>query len=279
MKTKEASSTIAWQSSHLLHRLSPDREFYFWISTCSTFGGTNWALTTFQSGGIGSVLGAEHLPRLATSNTQPHFSPAFLHSLLTVQRLSASFYTWGVINRRRSPMAFQTCSRFTLCVFIMLIVLTTSALAGPPLICHPIEIGNAKTLPWVELNYHKGSNGYDLTNLTKDTLAILDSNPPVLVRMETLRRATIYARQDGQAAKELLTRLHARAASSDTAHSEALAWFDVGYLTEAYKEWLGKGEPNPANGLDGYAWVKKAINLRVQDSEMEFAAALMTLAG
>jgi len=161
----------------------------------------------------------------------------------------------------------------------MLIVLTTSALAGPPLICHPIEIGNAKTLPWVELNYHKGSNGYDLTNLTKDTLAILDSNPPVLVRMETLRRATIYARQDGQAAKELLTRLHARAASSDTAHSEALAWFDVGYLTEAYKEWLGKGEPNPANGLDGYAWVKKAINLRVQDSEMEFAAALMTLAG
>ena len=35
-----------------------------------------------------------------------------------------------------------------------------------------------------------------MKNLTRDTLAILDSNTPVLVRMETLRRATIYARQN-----------------------------------------------------------------------------------
>ena len=159
-------------------------------------------------------------------------------------------------------------------VAAVLLGFTTFAQAGPPLICHPIEIGQAKTLPWVDLNYQKGSGSYDLKNLVADTLAILDSNPSVLVRMETLRRATIYARQDPQVAKELLTRLHARAANSDAGVAAALAWFDVGYLAETYKRWMGDG-PNPARGLDGYGWVKKAISLRGSDPEMEFAAALI----
>jgi hypothetical protein len=101
----------------------------------------------------------------------------------------------------------------------------------------------------------------------------------VLVRMETLRRATLYARQDPQVAKELLTRLHARATNAGVDNIGALAWFDVGYLSEAYKQWMGKDEPNPAAGLDGYSWVKKAINMRGQDPEMEFAAAIITLTG
>jgi hypothetical protein len=96
--------------------------------------------------------------------------------------------------------------------------------------------------------------------------------------METLRRATIYARQDSQVARELITRLQARAVSSDAAgRPDALAWFDIGYLAEAYKQWMGRGEPNPAAGLDGYSWVRKAIGLRGSDPEMEFAAALITL--
>src|SRR5882724_2825017 len=143
-----------------------------------------------------------------------------------------------------NPRAFP---HLTISIVAILIGLTTSAQAGPPLICHPIEIGQEKSLPWVDLNYKRGSGSYDLQNLTKDTLAILDSNAPVLVRMETLRRATLYARQDPQMAKELLTRLHARAANSDAAgHAEALAWFDVGYLAETYNQWFGKGEWNPA---------------------------------
>jgi hypothetical protein len=156
--------------------------------------------------------------------------------------------------------------------------MTNLALAGPPLVCHAIEIGQAKTLPWVDLNYQKGK-GYDLNNLTRDTLEILDSNPSVLVRMETLRRATIYARQDPQVAKELLVRLHARAENSNADNRGALAWFDAGYLTETYKQWIGTGAADPARGLDGYAWVSKAISLRGSDPEMEFAAALITLAG
>jgi hypothetical protein len=169
--------------------------------------------------------------------------------------------------------------RLAISIAVVLVGFTTYAQAGPPLICHPIEIGQAKSLPWIDWN-QKGTGGYDLKNLTQDTLAILDSSAPVLLRMETLRRATIYARQDPQVAKELLTRLQARAANStDSDLFEALAWFDVGYLIETYQQWIGKAEPNPAAGLDGYAWVKKAVRLRGQDPEMEFAAALITLTG
>jgi hypothetical protein len=175
--------------------------------------------------------------------------------------------------------------RYAFSTVAILIGLTTLAQAGPPLICHAIEIGQAKSLPWVDFS-SKASGGYDLKNLTRDTLAILDSGAPVLVRMETLRRATIYARLDPQVAKELITRLQARAANSDAAgHPEALAWFDLGYLSATYKQWIGpgtpyfQGEPNPATGLDGYGLIRKAITLRGQDPEMEFAAALVTLTG
>jgi len=174
-------------------------------------------------------------------------------------------------------MNSHAVSRLAISIVAVLLGFTTFAQAGPPLICHAIEIGRAKSLPWVDWT-PKGNTDYDLKNLTRDTLAILDSNAPVLVRMETLRRATIYARQDPQVARELITRLQARAANSDAAgHADALAWFDVGYLAEAYKQWMGKGEPNPAAGVDGYSLVKKALSLRGQDPEMEFAAALITL--
>jgi hypothetical protein len=175
-------------------------------------------------------------------------------------------------------MNSHSISRVAISIVAVVLVFSTVALAGPPLICHPIAIGQAKSLPWVDLNYQKGAGNYDLKNLTADTLAILDSNPSVLARMETLRRATIYARQDPQVAKELLTRLHARATNSDAGNAAALAWFDVGYLAETYKQWMSNG-PNPAKGLDGYAWVKKAISLRGSDPEMEFAAALIALTG
>jgi hypothetical protein len=170
------------------------------------------------------------------------------------------------------------------------------AQAGPPLICHTIEIGNAKSLPWISDSWNLAEgNKYDTKNLVKDTLEILGPDTPVLVRMETLRRATLYGRKDPAAAKELLTRLHARATSAESAgHPDALAWFDAGYLTETYKQWIGKNmphmtdgmrmDPNPAAGVDGYALVKKAITLRGDalhgdDPQMEFAAALITLTG
>ena len=68
-----------------------------------------------------------------------------------------------------------------------------------------------------------------------------------------------------------------RLLSDAAGRPDALAWFDVGYLAEAYKQWMGKDGPNPAAGLDGYSLVRKAISLRGSDPEMEFAAALITL--
>src|SRR5260370_29068042 len=166
-------------------------------------------------------------------------------------------------------------SRLAISIVAVLLAFTPFAQAGPALICHAIEIGQAKSLPEVEWNA-TGNAAYDLKNLTRDTLAILDSNAPVIVRMETLRRATIFARQNQDVAKELMTRLQARAANSDAAgHPDAFAWFDAGYLVEAYKQWMGRGEPNPAAGLDGYRLITKAISLRGSDPEMEFAAALV----
>jgi hypothetical protein len=144
------------------------------------------------------------------------------------------------------------------------------AQAGPPLICHVIEIGQAKSLPWTSHNWNlSGGETYDTKNLVRDTLEILAVDTPVLVRMETLRRATLYARKDPVAAKELLTRLQDLVTSAESAgHPNALAWFDVGYLEETYKQWIAKNlphmtdgmrmDPNPAAGVDGYALVKKA---------------------
>ncbi len=186
--------------------------------------------------------------------------------------------------------------RFALTLIAAVLGFAGTAQAGPPLICHTIEIGQAKSLPWISHSWNlSGGENYDTKNLIRDTLEILAPDTPVLVRMETLRRATLYARQDPVAAKELLARLHARATSAESSgHPDALAWFDVGYLAETYKQWIGQNLPhmtdgmrmdaNPAAGVDGYALVKKALALRSaalrgDDPQMEFAAALITLSG
>src|SRR5438045_853153 len=181
--------------------------------------------------------------------------------------------------------------RFVVVLLATLLCLTTLAEAGPPLICHSVGIGPAKSLPWISHDWNlSGGETYDTKNLVRDTLEILAPDTPVLVRMETLRRATLYARKDPIAAKELLAKLYSRASSAESAgHADALAWFDAGYVVETYKQWIGRDLPhmtdgipmdaNPAAGVDGYAMVKKAIALRGDDPQMEFAAALITLSG
>lgn len=181
--------------------------------------------------------------------------------------------------------------RYFFAVAAAVLLLANRAQAGPPLVCHVFEIGQAKSLPLGSHSWNlSGSENYDTRNLVKDTLEILRPTTPVLVRMETLRRATLYARKDPLAAKELLAKLYSRASSAESAgHPDALGWFDAGYLVETYKQWIGRDLPhltdgmrmnaNPASGVDGYAMVKKAIALRGDDAQMEFAAALMTLAG
>ena len=162
-----------------------------------------------------------------------------------------------------------------------LLLIASAVLAGPPLICHSFDIGSAKSLPWVSHTWNlSGTETYDTSKLASDTLAILAADKTVLVHMETLRRATLYARKDPAAAKSLFTAITmgTKSPARQADESRALTYFDAGYLAAAYKQWLGDSN-NPAANLDGYALIKQAIQLRGNDPQMEFAAALVTLFG
>jgi hypothetical protein len=122
-------------------------------------------------------------------------------------------------------------SRFAVALIAAVLCFASVAQAGPPLICHTIEIGQAKSLPWISHSWNlSGGENYDTKNLVRDTLEILGPDTPVLVRMETLRRATLYARKDPLVAKELLAKLHARTTSAESSgRPDAPAWLDVDY--------------------------------------------------
>ena len=161
-------------------------------------------------------------------------------------------------------------------LLVSLTALATLAQAGPPLVCHPFDTGGAKSLPWAaSANWNSPDRSYDLKRLVPDTLSLLAPETAVLVRMETMRRAAIYANKDPRIAYELLSRLMARALESGS----ALALFDAGYLVETYKQVhmadRAAGYVPLAMDLDGYAWVVKAIRLGGDAASMEFAAALM----
>ena len=155
-------------------------------------------------------------------------------------------------------------------------VFAPAANAGPPLLCYPYQIDDAKSLPWGSGGWRAAAPDYDLRRLADDTLALLGPDVPVIVRMETLRRAAVYATKDRQIAADLLGRLEARVHNAEAAGKpDALAVFDAGYLIETYKQAGLAGALGSATGtLDGYAMIRKAIGVRGHDPEMEFAAAL-----
>jgi hypothetical protein len=172
----------------------------------------------------------------------------------------------------------------------VVLLIAAPAVAGPPLICHAVDIGSTQSLPWTSSGWNlTGQETYNVEHLVPDTLALLAPSTPALVRMETLRRATLYAQQRTAVAKELLFRLEARTRENP---KDSLAAFDFGYLVECYRQaswlhqhtdWLKASEDttgaNLAMKIDGYEWVRKAIALRGSDPQMEFAAALMTTEG
>ena len=172
-----------------------------------------------------------------------------------------------------------------------LICLTLPVLAGPPLICHPLEIGAAQSLPWSGTDWRAVKRDYDLNRLVPDTLALLKPETPIIVRMETLRRATMYARwarldykvgyavKDMKVSDELLARLVARAREAEArgvkTRADALALFDAGYLTECYRQSSQASDHKSAPAYDGYAWVARASQSLGQSAETEFALALL----
>jgi hypothetical protein len=115
------------------------------------------------------------------------------------------------------------------------LVSATPAVAGPPFICHAFELSGNASLPWAASakGWNTPDPAYDLRNLTTDVTKLLTPSLPVSARMETLRRATIYASRDRAVAADLLKALEARAKGSP---NDANALFDAGFLTEAYRQ-------------------------------------------
>lgn len=159
------------------------------------------------------------------------------------------------------------------------LVWAAAAHAGPPAICHALEIGEAPSLPWGADSFAKDRR-YSTSRLVDDTVRILAEQPDALVHMETLRRAALYSDRDAGRATTLLGVLMARALNAEAAGTpDALAWFDAGYLAHCYDE-LGLRLELPCGaerGVIGYAWVKRGLALGGDDAAMELGAALVTV--
>lgn len=165
----------------------------------------------------------------------------------------------------------------TAIVCVLLTLFAPAAYAGPELICWPFDIGNAQSLPWSSAGWHATRADYNLNQLAKDTLALLSPDTPVLVRMETLRRAVIYAEKDQRVADEVFAMLEKRARLMETQGGpDGLAIFDLGYFVEAYKQaHYGKIISAAVRGVNGYEEAVRALRLRGNDPQMEFGAALL----
>ena len=171
------------------------------------------------------------------------------------------------------------------------LMLSSVAMAGPPLLCHPFDTGGAASLPWGD-GWNRIDRGYDTTRLAPDVQRLLAADTPVIVRMETLRRAAIYASANGASLRDLAGRLDARVAAATTSQSKALALFDAGYFAETLQDiarlqgydmpGIGKVDAAAVKTIlakgDGSERIAQALQLRGNDASMRFAAALVSAA-
>src|SRR5580765_864154 len=119
---------------------------------------------------------------------------------------------------------------------LSVLALALPALAGPPFTCHVFDIGSAKSLPWGGNNNWLGMrDDYDFHHVVADTEALLTPSTPTLVRMETLRRASLYASRDRAVAEQLIAAMMSRVHAAGPT-GQAIALFDAGYVVEALSE-------------------------------------------
>jgi hypothetical protein len=146
------------------------------------------------------------------------------------------------------------------------------ATAGLPLTCHPFDIGNEKSLPWGSgEGWETKAASYDTGRLVGDTLALLTPDTPVIVRMETLRRAAMYSGQKSDLVHDLSSRLMERA---NKPHPDALAAFDAGYFIETVHQYNWE-RPDPLKGMDGYSLARKSVAMAKDVAAVEYGLALM----
>ena len=165
-------------------------------------------------------------------------------------------------------------------------------LAGPPLLCDPFDTAGAPTLPWGGDGWNQARADYDLATLGERTEALLAPETPVVVRMETLRRAAIYASRDGAVLRDLAARLETRLKRADAPGARALALFDTGYFLETLQEidrlqdydmpGIGEVDRVVLRALltqpDGHLRIDQALALLPDEPGLRFAAALVATA-
>src|SRR3989442_10873598 len=88
---------------------------------------------------------------------------------------------------------------------------TRPAFAGPPLVCFPFDIGQARSLPILQTGYGAVDPKYDLAHLVTDTLQLLTPNAPAIAHIHTIRRAAPDAKANPNAAAALPSAGQARA--------------------------------------------------------------------
>jgi len=191
----------------------------------------------------------------------------------------------------RAPTSHTNTLRLRSTLLAVALLFAGGALAGPPLLCHPFEIAGAPSLPWGK-GWNNPHRGYDISSLPRDTQALLGAQVPVIARMESLRRAAIYASGNGTVARQLAVQLDARVAGAKDGNSKALTLFDAGYFAETLQDiarlqgydmpGVGKVDLAAVNAIlakgDGSVRIAQAIALRPGDPALRFAAALVSSA-
>ena len=182
-------------------------------------------------------------------------------------------------------------SHFIAIAATLLFWFSANAWAGPPLLCHPFNTSGAPSLPWGK-GWNQPDAHFDRSQLGARTLQLLNADAPIIARMETLRRAAIYASGDGNALTDLSARLEARIAAAATPQARMLALFDAGYFDETLEDLVRlQGYDMPGVGRvdavtlrrvaaaqDGNARINQALALRPDNAALHFAAALVASA-
>jgi hypothetical protein len=173
------------------------------------------------------------------------------------------------------------CTRLFTNAVTLVLMATAPAWAGPPLLCHPNDIGSARSLPWLATESWNGADpNYDLSHLTQDTLALLEPHTPIVVRMETIRRAVIYATHRAGLADELQLALFARTLNAQANGSpNPSALFDAGYLVETLRDAQHAYAILPLQQVDGLALMREAQRLGGTGMEQAVATVERVRAG
>ncbi|MBL8763779.1 MAG: hypothetical protein JNM07_05880 [Phycisphaerae bacterium] len=161
----------------------------------------------------------------------------------------------------------------------MVLVVAAGVFGGPPLLCHPLDIGDAKSIPRDD-----GSARLSNEAVMDGANNVLRTSEDLVVHIETIRRAAMHLGDARGSITEFYADTCARALDAETGPDRkvaARAWFDAAYLTAVRVEmgWDRHEKRDDRTGLPaGYAWLRRAIDMSEGAvPEMHLAAAMMLI--